>query len=182
MKIISKNDSSSTSDSKKTDSKSKFKLIPPEYDRSDFVIPANDDNGHSVPLHFRCSQAYLRRVAVATNCPKFPYKTHSDLLRHALHRHLEFLDEIESEFDGNISDLDAVNEIINAENESIAFAKTFDSLSRSAEKLSDRGEQGQAKKLVLKVLRKVEKMTPGYWKDSHIKALKSKFKHFLPDE
>lgn len=182
MKIISKNDSQSTSDSKKTDSKSKFKLITPEYDTSGFIIPANDDKGHSVPLHFRCSQAYLRRVAVATSCPKFPYKTSSDLLRHALHRHLEFLDEIEPGIDLNIASLDAVNEIINAENERIEFAKSFDSLSKSVQELSARGSQGQAKKLVLKVLRKVQQMPPGYWKDSYLRDLKTRFGHILPDE
>jgi len=151
-------------------------------DRRDFIIPASDEKGHSVPIAFRCSQAYSRRTAVAVNCTKFPYKTRGDLIRHALHRHLEFLDVIEPELEMDISGLDAVNEIINASNERIAFAKSFDNLSRSVQELSAKGSQGQAKKLVLRVLRKVENMSPGYWKDSYLQDLKSRFGHLLPKE
>jgi len=189
MKLVSDNPNNTTDDGEgPADRESNVKLSPNVTlsdlvsDRSDFIIPASDEKGHSVPLSFRCSQAYSRRVAVAVNCPKFPYKTRGDLLRHALHRHLEFLDEIEPELDVDISGLDAVNEIINAENERIGFAKSFDNLSRSVQELSARGSQGQAKKLVLKVLRKVENMTPGYWKDSYLQDLKSRFGHLLPKE
>ena len=152
------------------------------YNAREFVIPASDGKGHSVKLTFRVIQAYLRRINVVISSKKFPYKTASDLLRHALHRHLDFLSQLEPEIPVDLASIEFVNEIINAERERIDFGKSFDQLSLTIQDLLARGARGEVKRLILKVSSQVERMEEGYWRDWYSQEIKNRFGHLLEEE
>lgn len=149
----------------------------PQY--RDFVIPASDAQGHSTKVGFRCNNAYVRRINIFISSKKFPYKTPSDLLRHALDRHLKYLSQLEPEIGVEMASIEVVNEIINAKQERIDFGKSFEKLSLTVQDLLSRGAQGEAKRLVLEVSGKVERMDEGYWRDWYSQEIKNRFGYLL---
>ena len=182
---VSFNTSDSPEDEESPDKSPKLvehrkKLSKREY--KGFVIPASDAQGHSTKVGFRCSHAYMRRIDVIISSKKFPYKTSSDLLRHGLHLHLEYLSKLEPGSGVDMASIEAVNTIINAENERIEFGKSFDKLSLTVQDLLVRAPKGEAKRLILEVLRKVERMEPGPWKDWYQQEIKRRFGHLLEEQ
>ena len=155
------------------------KLSKREY--KGFVIPASDAQGHSTKVGFRCNHAYVRRIDIIISSKKFPYKTSSDLLRHALHLHLDYLSKLEPEIGVDMASIEVVNEIINAEQERIDFGKSFEKLSLTVQDLLSRGAgaQGEAKRLVLEVSAKVDSMGKGYWRDWYSQEIKNRFGYLL---
>ena len=51
-----------------------------------------EENDVSAVVRFRFSPVYLKRLQKAVGDPETPYKTLSDALRHAVHRHVEYLE------------------------------------------------------------------------------------------
>lgn len=56
-----------------------------------FVVPANDDSGHSERFQFRLTPYLLRCCKLLVHCGRFPYLDVSDLMRHAVMRHVSWL-------------------------------------------------------------------------------------------
>ncbi len=183
---VSLKPSDSLEDEKSPDKPAKLlehrKKSSKQHSMKDFVIPASDHQGHSVKQGFRCNQAYVRRISVVINSKKFPYKTPSDLLRHALDRHLKHLSQLEPEIPVDMASIEVVNEIINAAQERIDFGKSFDKLSLTVQDLLVRAPKGEAKRLILEVLRKVDRMEPGPWKDWYQQEIKRRFGHLLEEQ
>ena len=153
-----------------------------DYNPNDFIVPASDDKGHSIRLQCRCNRAYARRIAVIISSGKFPYQTSSDLIRDAIHRHLNLLSELEPKIPVNMASLEMVNKIINAERESIEFAKSFEKLSGNVQELLGRGAKGEASRQVLEVSHQVGRMEPGYWRDWYRQEIKNRFGYLLEEE
>ena len=153
-----------------------------DYNPKDFIVPAGDDKGHNIRLQVRCIPAYSRRIDVLVSSRKFPYKTSSDLIRDAIHRHLNFLSELEPKIPVNMASLEMVNRIINADREKIEFAGSFEKLSRTVQELLGRGAKGEARRLVLEVSHQVDRMEAGYWRDWYRQEIKSRFGHLLEEE
>jgi len=153
------------------------KLSKREY--KGFVIPARDAQGHSTKVGCRCNHAYVRRTNIVISSKKFPYKTPSDLYRHALDRHLKYLSQLEPGMGVEMASIEVVNEIINAEQEGIDFGKSFNKLSQTVQDLLSRGAQDEAKRLVLEVSGKVDSMGKGYWRDWYSQEIKTRFGYLL---
>ena len=150
-----------------------------QHSMKDFVIPASDAQGHSTKVGFRCNNAYVRRSNIFISSKKFPYKTPSDLLRHAFHLHLEYLSKLEPEIPVDMASIEAVNTIINAEQERIDFGKSFTKLNLTVQDLLSREAQDEAKRLVLEVSGQVARMEEGYWRDWYSQEIKNRFGYLL---
>lgn len=153
-----------------------------DYNPRDFIVPAGDNKGHNIRLHVRCNPAYGRRIDVLVSSRKFPYKTSSDLIRDAIHRHLNFLIDLEPKIPVDMASLEMVNKIINAERESIEFGKSFEKLSGNVQELLGRGAKGEASRQVLEVSHLVDRMEPGYWRDWYRREIKNRFGYLLEEE
>jgi hypothetical protein len=57
-------------------------------------IPSKDSQGHSVCYNFKLTGGLAMDVATKIESKKYPYKTRSALLRHAVVNHLHFLDRL----------------------------------------------------------------------------------------
>ena len=99
----------------------------------------------------------MRRVDVVLSSRKFPYKTSSDLLRHAAHRHLKWL-ERQGDFDLELIALELVNDVVRRKNDQITFAKSAGALVDTATELERMGGRDEAKALILDALGKVSQM------------------------
>ncbi len=135
----------------------------PYYDPKEFVVPAGDDKGHSTRMQFRCNPSYARRIDDVTSARRFPYKTCSDLLRHALHRHLEYLAELEPTIPLDMPRLELVNKIINERRAKMEFTTSLDGLSEAVNDYLKTGARKQAADLIREVLAEVERMVLDHW-------------------
>ena len=64
------------------------------FDSSVFRVPASDAKGHSISKSFRVMPVLSNAMSVMLNSRAFPYKKESELIRHALVRHIKWLESI----------------------------------------------------------------------------------------
>ena len=152
------------------------------YAPKDFVIPASDDKGHNTRLQFRCNPAYMRRMDVIISSKKFPYQTTSDLLRDALHRHLNLLRQLEPEIRVELVSIEVVNRIINDKRERIDFTQSFEELARTINDLVARGAVEEAKRTLGEVLETVAGMEEGFWRNWYTEEVKKRFGYLLDEK
>ena len=152
-----------------------------EYLVSDFVIPVSDKNGHNGTEGFKCQYAYSRRIDVILATKKFPYSTRSDVLRHALHRHLDWLSEIEPEIP-NMASLELVNDIIKAAAAEREFTSSFEGLCKEVQSMQNKGATEEAQRMVKNALRQAKQMNPSYWTGWYIQQIEEKFAALLKKE
>ncbi len=147
-----------------------------------FIIPAGDDRGHSTRLQFRCSPAYGRRIDEVVQFRKFPYKTHSDLLRHALDRHLKYLDELEPELELDMARINVINRIINRKREEIDFMNSIESLTQIVHDFVAKGADQKALETLREILEKVDQIQDEYLRNSYKDEIKKRFGYLMQEE
>ena len=116
-------------------------LTAPKYDVTEFIIPVSDSKGHSTPIALRCQSRFIR-------ARKYPYKTPSDILRHALYRHIHWLHEQEPECASTLVYLDAAVEIGRRQQMHLEFTKTIEYLKSTIDQLEKADMKGEAKKMI----------------------------------
>ena len=147
-----------------------------------FIIPAGDDRGHSTRLQFRCSPAYGRRIDEVVQFRKFPYKTHSDLLRHALDRHLKYLDEEAPELELDMATIDVINRIINRKREEIDFMNSIESLTQTVYDFVKKEAHQKARETLRETLEVVDQVQDEYLRDSYKDEIKKRFGYLMREE
>jgi len=158
-----------------------FQREKPRYQSGDFIIPSNNNQGHSVRLQARCKPEYARRIDELIHSRKFPFKTLSDFLRWAVHHGLQFLDELKPEIGLEMDKLELINNIANKKREQMDFANSLEKVTGTTHDLLSRGARSEAIKTVLEVQEKLESMESGYWRDWYLKELKRRFGYLLED-
>ena len=151
-----------------------------DYDADDFIIPSSDEKGHSVRLGFRAPPGYSRRIDVCIASKKFPYKTSSDLLRHALDRQLKWLAK-QGDLDLEMTRLDLVNDLIRRERELLDFADSFRRLGDTVTELERRGAGKEAKALLMNVLKQLSEMAPNSLTTWYKDEITKRFGHLIQD-
>lgn len=147
-----------------------------------FIIPAGDDRGHSTRLQFRSSPAYGRRIDEIVHSRKFPYKTHSDLLRHALDRHLKYLNELEPELKLDMARIDVINRIINRKQEEIDFMNSIESLTQTVHDFVAKGADQKALETLREILEEVDQVQDEYLRNSYRDEVKKRFGYLMREE
>ncbi len=152
------------------------------YNPKEFIVPPGDASGHSTRLQFRCSPAYGRRLDVIIHSRRFPYNTPSDILRHALHRHLDYLSQIEPKIPLDMPSLTIVNNLFTTQQEMLRFLESSKSLSKIVYDLLGSGAQAEARRIVSSTLCELERMEKSHWRDSYIEEVKKHFGHLLEED
>jgi hypothetical protein len=153
----------------------------PKYNFADFIYPASDNKGHSSPVGFRCDSKYLRNIDVLVSSRRFPYKTGSDLLRHALHAHLHYLAELEPSIPVRLSILDTAVELARAQQMLLRYQNTVREIATTVEQLTREGLSSEARKLVKNIMQEVEDdPIEDAWKDRLGKELLEKYGYLFP--
>jgi len=60
----------------------------------DFYVPAKDERGHADTFTFKLDPRYSAQISKMVQHPALPYESNSDLIRHAIKNHLEWLDRV----------------------------------------------------------------------------------------
>jgi len=131
--------------------------ILPQPDAADFRVSASDAQGHGEHIQFKVPPGMMRQVDEIVTSRWFPYPTKSDLLRHALKVHLEWLVSI-SPVQSFIQQIDAVNTIMVEEEYQASFLKSVDKLQTIVIDHQRTGREEQAISLIRRVKSQVENM------------------------
>lgn len=155
------------------------------FDPSEFIVPANDTKGHSVPIHFRAASSVDRAIKQVVASRRFPYITPSDLMRHAIVRHLEWLTEVADlpQCRSMISMMKLEHDHIRREMEEATCTEHFTLVQQSVrELLSKPGGKREAQRMVARALSVVRQMPEGFYRDQHLVRLEDEFGHLLDEE
>ena len=67
----------------------------PNYDVNEFRVHASDKKGHSARRWFRLQPGHDQMLSEIVASRKFPYRDAGDIVRHAVKRHLDWLETLE---------------------------------------------------------------------------------------
>ncbi len=146
----------------------------------EFRVPASDTKGHSSRNWFRCTPAMARVIDQTLGSKQFPYRTKGDLLRHALSRHVRWLETIRP-VASVTAEVDAIMEIMRDEEFHDDFVNVFEKLGERISNHMSGGSAGEARRLLLSTLRHVDNMPDGHWKNKYKKEINSKYGHILKE-
>ena len=132
-----------------------------ELNPTDFIVPAKTKNGTSSPITVKVPEEWLRRAQELVMTRKLRYKTVSDLFRHSLIRHINWLEEITPDVSVWWNFFYATYKIVQASEElSIAY-KNLDYLSDVVNDFVAKGMIAEARRMVLDYIRTIHKSPDG---------------------
>jgi len=132
-----------------------------ELNPTDFIVPAKTKNGTSAPITIKVPEEWLRRAQELVMTRKLRYKTVSDLFRHSLLRHINWLEEITPDVSVWWNFFYATYKIVQASEElSIAY-KNLDYLSDVVNDFVAKGMIEEARRMVLDYIRTIHKSPDG---------------------
>lgn len=88
-----------------------------KYPHSEFRIPACDSKGHSERLQLRLQPELVSRMQKVVNSKLWPYDNYQELIRHAVHQHLRWLENDNPKVGNLVAQIEAVNLSLQEEEE-----------------------------------------------------------------
>ena len=156
--------------------------FPGELDPAQFRVSGTDSKGHFQRVWVNLQPMHVHMADVlSSNTQRFPYRNRGDLIRHALIRHFHYLERIEKPVNSVTGALDAMNSVLRESEFRLEFENFITKMIKLIEELVDAGDEMAARKLVLDVLRKVQTMPEGYWKEKYYKTITDKTKRLLDE-
>ena len=155
--------------------------LPNDLDLDDFLQPACDDRGHNSRLIFRTPPAIAEQAAIFASHSKLRYRTTSDLMRHALIRHLRWLHVVIrglGDTDVNADRLkrsEALTAVLREEEANSEFHTTMDRLQSLVNQLVSQGEQRRASLVVHRCLNEVNAMGEAHWRKKYSDSIRIRF-------
>lgn len=140
------------------------------FDASVFRVPASDSKGHSVRLSVRVMPVLANAITRMLNSREFPYQDRSELIRHALVRHIKYLESI-GEVESVSGPVEAANAALREHKMFEEFKDLFISLRARINDCISQGEQQEARRLVAEMRSHFNRMPEGYWRRQFHKQL-----------
>lgn len=154
---------------------------PPQYSVSDFLVRASDVKGHSEPITTRYPPEMVAILEKTLASRVFPYTTIADIIRHAVSRHLEFLQTLDPSAIpvNSIKAHQIVNTIVKEADYEVQFTDTINRLQGVVDKMLQRGAQGEAARVVHEVLGSLDAMEDGYMKDTYKATVQERYQELI---
>jgi hypothetical protein len=140
-------------------------------DASEFRVSASDSLGHTRKKTVSMPPMMANAISVTLAGKKFPYRTEGEFFRHALTRHLKYLERI-GDIPSVSGQLEAMNAVLYEEQLNEEFLDTFNVLSRRMVEYTRTNDHSEARRLYKKVEADIERMPEGYWKVRSLKKLR----------
>lgn len=135
------------------------------YNPDEFIIPAQDEKGHSARETVRISNELQRDIEVIVQSRRFPYKTAGDLLRHAVVKHLEWLHSLEPGFPKHLLAAHlAQMDLLKEEEMRLASHGVFKKLHDQVEAYLASGEPGEARRVAATIRGRLAGVADSAWK------------------
>ena len=143
-----------------------------------FRVPASDAQGHSERCWFRLQPGHDRQLDRILGSKLFPYRAKGDIIRHALARHLDWI-ETQEPVPSVTAQVDAILELVREEEFNEDFRTVFDRLGERVGSYVSVGQIDRARSLVSRVLSNIDLMPDNSWRDQYISELHSRFGYLL---
>jgi hypothetical protein len=150
-----------------------------EIDQAEFRVPASDEKGHDRRLTIRLHPGYTTQLAKILESKWFPYETTHQIVRHALKRHLEWLETLAPITGSVLHRTNAILELLVEEEEQDKFQEVITKTERQVGTYLGSGRVQRARSLVKRVLDQVNEMPESQWKDQYQQELNHKFAYLL---
>lgn len=150
-----------------------------EFKESEWLLPTRDEKGHNAKLVFNVQPYVARQLSIILGEKKFPYKSLSDILRHAVHRHINWLLSIKQDIPSVMGQVEVINTLLYEEQQAAEFRKVFGNITTRVSEHVAKGETLQAAKIILLIQRAIDQMKDGYWKQQYIKELNDRHGDFI---
>lgn len=148
-------------------------------DPEDFHVPASDSHGHSTRLQFRTPKQVRAMMMEIVQTKQFPYRSDSDLLRHAIVRHLRWLTDQGYLGANTIFTIEAILEVARDDENHQQFIGSLEKLEERVVFHRSRGSVEAAKKMMMRVKELVGKMPVGPWKEMYERELERRFPELI---
>ena len=122
-------------------------LTGPKHELKDFLVPSSDSKGHSVSISLRVSRNQARLIQEVLASRKFPYKTISDLARHAVFNHLHWLEDIEPDLTVDLDYMDIPIEAAREEQMHLSFLASVRTVETTINQMLNEGMRDEAKEM-----------------------------------
>ncbi len=147
----------------------------------EYLIPAKDAQGHSVPIHFRVPAQFLRMAQLVVGAQKYPFRTVSDLARFALVRVSRQL-TVHAGIQTIMAQTDAIVEMLRDEDAHQTFVESFAKLQQIVERYLNQQEVSEARRLVGAVRNRINHMPRGDWHTRYEQELMKRFSRLMDGE
>ena len=141
-----------------------------------FRVASQDQHGHSERIWFRAQPGHVRQLRSVVALRIWPYRDAGDLLRHALDRHLKWLESL-APIPSVTKQVDAILEILREEEFNTDFRTVFDKLQQQIAVYVSMGSDGEAREMVNRVRQYIDDMPNGNWRRRYIEEIDSRFGH-----
>lgn len=139
-----------------------------------FRVAASDTHGHTAREWFSCQPGHSNQVQAIIQSKRFPYRVKGDLYRHALLRHLRWLEDV-----GGIAsvmhEVDIILDILRDEEFRKEFKAVIDKLSESVSYHLGHNDTREAVRLILLIKDRVSKMPEGFWRSRYEKKIEENY-------
>jgi hypothetical protein len=150
------------------------------YNQEEFIIPAQDDKGHSTPTSVRLSAELSRDIEIIIQGRVFPYKTQGDLLRHAVVRHLEWLHVLEPGFPTHLLSAHlAQMDVLKEEEMRLSAHLVFKKLHDQVDGYMSVNELGEARRVAATVLSRLTGTADSAFKRRFESRFRKQYKSLL---
>ncbi len=150
------------------------------FDTEQFRIPAKDAQGHAERLQCRVLPGYKAQIQTIVQSRVFPYRSEGDLFRHAVVKHLHWLESI-GPVQSIIGQVDAMMDLLRQEEYAAEIEDLFEVLQSVVSRYTGSDDQGQARRVILDFKKNIVKMPEGFWRDRYLKKLETDFGWILRD-
>lgn len=143
-----------------------------------FRVGSQDQHGHSERIWVRIQPGHARQMSTIVNLHAFPYRDQGDLLRHALDRHLKFLQGL-TPMPSVTKQVDVILEILREEEFQADFRTVFDKLTKQVQHYVQLGADNEARGLVGRIRQNIEDMPAGPWRRRYLEELNEKYGYLI---
>lgn len=152
-----------------------------------YNLPASDKEGHNVPISIRVPKEVGTLLDSLVKNPELPYLNKGFIIRHALHRHFEYLRKVMAKSASTKSRtclalLSKVNSMLTLLEED-RLIQSFDAVMLSLEErvqtYVSKGEIERAHSYIMKILMELGELPDGYWKEHYSKHIRDKYNYIL---
>jgi len=152
-----------------------------DIDPREFIVPASDVKGHSDRIWVRIQSGHDRQMSIVLNSKWFPYRSKGDIVRHAIQRHLAWLETLRP-VPSVTAQVDSIIEILREDEFNEEVQEVVGKLEEQVGRYLAQGNSGRAKSLISRVIAKIDQMPESEWKDIYRKSITDRYSGLLSGE
>jgi len=143
---------------------------------SSYITPSSNSKGEGTRISVRVPPELYRVMDIFFSSKRWPYQTFSDLVRHALFSHIEWLDSQDAEEHGVQYLAAMVNALVDEEMR-IGFRRMISKLHAIIAEHEEAGEIDDASRVVNQILGVIRGMPDGSMKARYERDVRSAYGH-----